>query len=199
MDAVNPLRRLRSVSAAEPPEDGLTACMQRAGRGDHGAVAQLYDELSAMVFGIVRRVVRDPARTEEITQEVFVEMWRLAPRYDRSRGSVRSWVSTIAHRRAVDTVRSDQSARDRDQREAARQPVDHDEVAEGVIDRFDQDRVKRALGTLTEGQREAIELAYYGGHTYREVAVLLDCAEGTVKTRIRDGLIHLRDEMGVTA
>jgi len=199
MGAVNPLRRLRSVSPTATTGDRLAATMARAGRGDQSALADLYDELAATVFGIVRRVVRAPALAEEITQEVFVEVWRLAPRYEPGRGSVRGWVATIAHRRAVDVVRSEQSARTRDHQEAVKRPIDHDVVADGVIESLDREQVARALDTLSSSQREAIELAYYGGHTYREVAVLLDCAEGTVKTRIRDGLIHLRDEMGVTA
>lgn len=197
MDGVKPLRRLRSVGPDPSPAQRQTAAMAEAAKGDQAAFAVLYDDLAPIVFGVVRQVVRDPAQSEEITQEVFVEVWRLAPRFDRTRGSVRAWVCTIAHRRAVDAVRAEQSARDRDQRDASRQAVAHDTVSDGVIDDLDRDRVKVALEKLSPVQREAIELAYYGGNTYREVAVLLDCAEGTVKTRIRDGLIHLRDAMGV--
>ncbi|MDH3707923.1 MAG: sigma-70 family RNA polymerase sigma factor [Acidimicrobiia bacterium] len=195
---MNPFRRLHSVAPDDPPLDALTASMQRAGRGDEAALAEVYDALATTVFGLVRQVVRSPALAEEVTQEVFVEVWRLAPRYDAGRGSVRAWVTTIAHRRSVDAVRSTQSTRDRDQRDVDLRPADHDTVVEGVLDSIDRERVQRALTHLPAPQRQAIELAYYGGHTYREVAKLLECPEGTVKTRIRDGLIHLRDEMGVT-
>jgi RNA polymerase sigma-70 factor (ECF subfamily) len=130
---------------------------------------------------------------------VFVELWRLAARYDASRGSPRSWAATVAHRRAIDRVRSEQSARDRDVRDAAAATLEHDPVDVEVEASIDRARVRRALDRLTELQREAVELAYYGGHTYRQVAVLLDVAEGTVKTRIRDGMIRLRDELGGSA
>ncbi|MDH3753737.1 MAG: ECF RNA polymerase sigma factor SigK [Acidimicrobiia bacterium] len=174
----------------------MDTLMLAAGRGDEAAFAGLYDQLAPLVHGIVLRAVRDPARSEEVTQEVFVEVWRLAPRYEAGRGSVRSWVATIAHRRAVDRVRSEQSARDRDQRETDRRDLTAPPPDEAVENDLDRQRVRRALGSLTELQRQAVELAYYGGHAYREVAVLLDVAEGTVKTRIRDGLIRLRDELG---
>jgi RNA polymerase sigma-70 factor, ECF subfamily len=133
---------------------------------------------------------------------VFVELWRVAPRFDPARGTVAAWVATIAHRRAVDRVRSEQAGRNRVEREATRVERPHDDVAEGVIARdqsqFERHRVRRALDRLTSMQREAVELAYFGGHTYREVAVLLDVPEGTIKTRIRDGMIRLRDELGAS-
>lgn len=173
--------------------------MVAAGRGDEGVFASLYDELAPMVHGVVLQVVRDPAQSEEVTQEVFVEVWRLAPRYEPSRGSVKSWVATVAHRRAVDRVRSEQASRRRDQRDTDQIDLISPAADEAVENRLERQRVQRALGSLTSLQREAVELAYYGGHTYREVAALLDVAEGTVKTRIRDGLIRLRDELGGSA
>jgi RNA polymerase sigma-70 factor, ECF subfamily len=176
--------------------DPLASLLRRAGRGDQAAFASLYDELSPLVYGVVLKVVRDPSHSEEVAQEVFVELWRLAGRYDASRGSVRSWASTVAHRRAIDRVRSEQSSRDRLDREATNATRDHDEVVSAVETKLDQTRVRRALAQLSFVQREAVELAYFGGHTYREVAVLLAVAEGTVKTRIRDGMIRLRDELG---
>lgn len=192
----------------QPPSarhDDLADCMLRAGRGDEAAFAAVYDGLGPLVHGIVLRVVRDPSQAEEVTQEVMVELWRLAPRYDGSRGSPSAWAATIAHRRAVDRVRSEQSVRNRVERLAARaehaREAEHDAVADEVAElldvAFDRRRVRRALDRLTGVQREAIELAYFGGHTYREVAVMLDTPEGTVKTRIRDGMIRLRDELGV--
>lgn len=202
MPEVNPLRRARARSGADAsrePTDLHGTLLVQAGLGDEAAFARLYDVLAPLLFGIVLRVLRDPARAEEVTQEVFVEVWRLAPRYDASRGTVRSWAATIAHRRAVDRVRSEQSARDRDQHDVDLRVDDGGGVDEIVGDRLERERVGRALEKLTELQRQAVELAYYGGHSYREVAVLLDVSEGTVKTRIRDGLIRLRDEMGATS
>ena len=180
-------------------EDPLTTLLRRAGRGDQGAFAELYDALSPLVHGVVLKVVRDPAQSEEVAQEVFVELWRLAARFDDTRGSVTSWVATVAHRRAIDRVRSEQSSRDRVARQVSNISRDYDEVSDEVESKFDRARVRRALERLTGVQREAVELAYFGGHTYREVAVLLEVAEGTVKTRIRDGMIRLRDELGGAA
>ncbi len=193
-------RASRSQTAdATFTEDPLTTLLRRAGRGDQAAFAELYDALSPLVHGVVLKVVRDPAQTEEVTQEVFVELWRLAARFDETRGSVTSWVATVAHRRAIDRVRSEQSSRDRVARQVSNISRDYDEVSDEVESKFDRARVRRALERLTGVQREAVELAYFGGHTYREVAVLLEVAEGTVKTRIRDGMIRLRDELGGAA
>lgn len=178
-------------------DDPLGAVLAAVARGDEAAFATLYDELAPTVHGIVRRVLRDRAQAEEVTQEVFVELWRSAARHDRARGRVRAWAATIAHRRAVDRVRSEEAGRRRHERVPATAPPP--DPTEGVLDRLDGDRVALALGQLTDLQRQAIELAYYDGRTYREVARLLDAPEGTVKARIRDGLIRLRDTLGVTA
>lgn len=169
-------------------------------KGDRQAFEALYDVLGPQVYGVVRRVLRDPAQSEEVAQDVLVDVWRTATRFDPSRGSARGWVLTMAHRRAVDRVRSEQAARDREDRVAREQtarPLD-DVVAE-VEQRFETQAVRDALSQLTELQRQAIQLAYYGGNTYREVATLLDTPLGTVKTRMRDGLIRLRDAMEVGA
>lgn len=199
---VNPFRHLRSVPdapiAASGSSDPASILLARVAGGDQEAFAGLYDELAGLVFGIVNRVVRNRALAEEIAQEVFIDVWRRAPRYERSKGSARSWVSTIAHHRAVDRVRSEESGRARDDRVGRLEPTDTDGVADEVEDHFERDRVRRALDHLTPVQRQTIELAYYGGHTYRQVAALLDMPEGTVKTRIRDGLIRLRDILGTT-
>lgn len=200
------LRRLQQRpdrTAAPTDADPLAAALRAAGRGDQDAFAELYDATAPLVNGIVLRVVRDPSQSEEVVQEVFVEIWRLAPRFDGSRGSVTSWMATIAHRRAVDRVRSEQASRNRVEREASKVTRDHDTVSEPVIDMdhaaFERRRVRKALDRLTDMQRQAVELAYFGGHTYREVAVLLGEPEGTIKTRIRDGMIRLRDELGAPA
>lgn len=208
MNDVNPLRRVRNspdaddgvpaALSASRDGDRLAGLMKRSGRGDEAAFAALYDEIGGRIYGIVLKVVRDHAQSEEVAQEVFLEIWRLAPRFDHTKGSVKSWTSTIAHRRAVDRVRSSQSRRDREDREHATALEPTDALVDAIDERFEQERVLRALDQLTETQREAVSLAYYGGHTYREVAVLLDVPEGTVKTRIRDGLIRLRDHLGVT-
>jgi RNA polymerase sigma-70 factor, ECF subfamily len=194
-------RRAARSSTADTTviDDPLAGLLRRAGRGDQAAFADLYDALSPLVHGVVMKVVRDPAQSEEVTQEVFVELWRLAARFDETRGSVTSWVATVAHRRAIDRVRSEQSARDRVARQVSNIVRDYDDVSDEVESKFERARVRRALERLTGVQREAVELAYFGGHTYREVAVLLDVAEGTVKTRIRDGMIRLRDELGGVA
>ena len=179
-------------------KDPLGTLLGRAGRGDQAAFSELYDALTPLLHGLVLKVVRDPAQSEEVTQEAFIELWRLAPRYDASRGTVRSWAATIAHRRAIDRVRSEQAGRDRAERESQKRPIQDNDVAEQVVANIDGTRVRKALERLTEIQRQALELAYFGGHTYREVALLLDVAEGTIKTRIRDGMIRLRDELGVS-
>jgi RNA polymerase sigma-70 factor (ECF subfamily) len=178
--------------------------LQRSGRGDGDAFAAFYDQLAARVFGLVKRVVRDPAQAEEVTQEVFVEIWRLASRFDPAKGSAVGWVCALAHRRAVDRVRSAQAATDRERRvgvawAAAAEDSGYDEVTEQVELRLEYERLRRCLGGLTDLQRESIVLAYYNGHTYREVAHLLSTPVPTVKTRMRDGLIRLRDCLGVEA
>lgn len=201
---------LRSIRAASrpaldqlelaPPSDPLGRLLRLAGLGDQAAFGELYDSISGLVHGIVLKVVRDPSQTEEVVQEVFVEIWRLAPRYDAERGTVIGWAATIAHRRAVDRVRSEQSTRVRNEREMSKVTIEHDSVSDEVVEndhsQFERRRVRKALDKLTDMQRQAVELAYFGGHTYREVAVLLDTPEGTIKTRIRDGMIRLRDELG---
>jgi RNA polymerase sigma-70 factor (ECF subfamily) len=194
--AATPDERTSADVSSDVSSDVLATLLQRAGRGDQAAFGELYDQLAGLVHGVVRRVVRDPSQSDEVTQEVFVELWRLAARYEESRGSVRSWAVTVAHRRAIDRVRSEQSARDRTARDATNVVRDHDDVTEQVESELDRVRVRQALEHLTGLQREAVELAYFAGHTYREVAVLLGVAEGTVKSRIRDGMIRLRDELG---
>lgn len=196
MNDVNPFRRLRAV----PDDAAVTdagALLQAAGRGDETAFGDFYDAVADIVYGIVVRVVRDPGIAQEVTQEVFVELWRLAPRFDATRGSGQSWASTIAHRRAVDRVRSEQAQRNREAADATRTSVATSEPSDRIEASEEQTEVRAALDQLSDSQREAVTLAYYGGHTYKEVAVLLDVPEGTVKTRIRDGLIKLRDHFGV--
>lgn len=183
----------------EPAGDEIAELMRRVQRGDRDAFAALYDHLAAAAYGMAHRVVRDPERAEDVVQEAMLEVWRRAARYDADRGSVRAWAMTIVHGRAVDRVRSEQSARDRDDRVARR---DHEQprdvVSDAVEHNFERQQVQRALTDLTDLQREAVELAYYRGLTHREIAEILDVPLGTVKTRIRDGTIRLRDALGVS-
>ncbi|HEU4674983.1 MAG TPA: sigma-70 family RNA polymerase sigma factor [Motilibacteraceae bacterium] len=184
---------------AAPAQRPLDATLLRVARGDEAAFEELYDAIAGSVFGVVRRVLRDPAQSEEVAQEVLVEVWRSATRFDPERGSAQTWILTMAHRRAVDRVRSAQAASDREERVGAREHTTaYDDVVEQVETRLEVEAVRRCLGGLTELQREAVNLAFYGGYTHREVAELLDTPLGTVKTRLRDGLIRLRDCLGVS-
>jgi RNA polymerase sigma-70 factor (ECF subfamily) len=181
-------------------EPDLQDLMGSVALGDQQAFAGLYDVVAGPVIGVVRGVLRDQAQSEEVAQEVLVEVWRSAARYRSERGSVINWVLTLAHQRAVDRVRSVEASAAREHRAAL---LDHapeyDEVTEQVEARLEREQVRRCLRTLTELQRQSVTLAYYRGMTYREVAESLALPLGTVKTRLRDGLIRLRDCLGVTA
>lgn len=193
-------RQLSAVPDPGAPPVGLDEILRSVALGDEDAFEQLYRRVAGQVLGVVQRVLRDPAQSEEVAQEVLVEVWRTASRFDAGRGSALTWVLTMAHRRAVDRVRSAQAASDREDRVARRdQQRPFDDVAEQVTDRLEHEAVRRCLGGLTDLQRESVQLAYYGGNTYREVAELLGAPLGTIKTRLRDGLIRLRDCLGVTA
>ncbi|MCX5068983.1 ECF RNA polymerase sigma factor SigK [Micromonospora lupini] len=190
-------RRLRSVPDVASPPDA-SELLSRVARGDETAFATLYDAVAGRVLGLVRRVVRDPAQAEEVTQEVMVEVWRTAARFDAARGSASAWILTMAHRRSVDRVRSEQARTNRASHVAAAENrIPYDEVVEDVTARLEREQVRRCLGRLTPVQREAVTLAYYGGHTYREVADRLGTPLPTVKTRMRDGLIRMRDCLGI--
>lgn len=176
------------------PED----LMIQIAKGDESAFEILYDRLSAQVFGLIRRVLRDEAQSEEVAQEVFVEAWQHAARYDATKGKAITWLLTMAHRRAVDRVRASQASKDRDLTQGIKEfQASYDDVEETAIQLDESRRVTRALERLSDTQRDAIRLAYFGGYTHLEVAELLKIPVGTAKTRIRDGMTRLRDLMGV--
>ena len=199
------MEHLRPVTAGAPLEGAsaspdLVELLKRCGRGDQQAFAQLYDAVAARAHGLAVRVVRDPAQAEEVTQEAFLEIWRNSGRFDPAKGSPLGWLLTIVHRKSVDRVRSAEASTRRDATyHHQNRPVDHDSTAEAAQASLEARRVRAALDSLTPIQREALELAYFGGYTHTEVATMLDLPVGTAKTRIRDGLIRLRDTMGVGA
>ncbi|MBG0564166.1 sigma-70 family RNA polymerase sigma factor [Actinoplanes sp. NEAU-A11] len=183
----------------QPASDAGTL-LKAVARGDERAFGKLYDLVAPRVYGLIRRVLRDPAQAEEVTQEVLVEVWRSAARFDPDRGSPTAWVFTIAHRRAVDRVRAEQSAAARTIRVGiASVDTPYDAVADEVTLRLERQQVRHCLDYLTELQRQAVTLAYYQGHTYPQVSELLDVPLPTVKTRMRDGLIRLRDCLSAEA
>jgi len=192
-------RSLSSADVGHPAGPTADDLLPLVARGDENAFEQLYDVVSGSVFGLIRRVLRDQAQSEEVFQEVMLEVWRTATRFDPGRGSANTWIMTLTHRRAVDRVRSAQAASHREEHAARLDPArPFDEVSEQVSGRFEQRQVRRCLSFLTDLQRESVLLAYYQGYSYPEVASLLGLPLGTVKTRMRDGLIRLRDCMGVT-
>ena len=189
------------LASVPPPEDGgpdLNQLLRLVARGDKGAFEQVYDQLARPAYGVIRRVLRDPAQSEEVAQDVLLEVWRTASRFDPAMGSAATWVLTIAHRRAIDRVRAEAAAVGREQKAAWAGPAPLDEVADAVEASLDRERIQRCLGGLTQVQRESITLAYYGGYTYRQVAALVGVTLAAIKTRIRDGMIRMRDCLGVS-
>ena len=180
-----------------PPGPDLDQLLTLTARGDQAAFEAVYDRIAPAVFGLVLRVLRDVAQSEEVAQEALLEVWRTADRFDPGRGAAVSWVMTIAHRRAVDRVRSERAAAQREVRAASATSTPVDEVAEAVESSLEAERVRHCLAGLTAPQRESIVLAYYSGFSYPQVASTLGVALGTVKSRIRDGLKRLRDCLGV--
>ncbi len=183
--------RLRLVSTE------LDELLRRVGRRDVDAFATFYDHTRARVFGMVSRVLRDPGYSEETTQEVYLQVWRTADSYDPAAGSPLAWLLTLAHRRAVDRVRAEQAASQRESRYGATTvdtPADH--VADAVILHDERRRVADCLDSLTDAQRQAIQLAYYDGLTYAQVSERLSANLATIKSRMRDGIRGLRNCLG---
>ncbi len=186
--------------AAPPPPDLLEDRLVASGRGDEHAFAELYDAAAPRVYGLVLRILRDVHQSEEVTQEVFLQLWQTSARFDPRRGSALAWMMTVAHRRAVDRVRSAEAARRRDATHVERNlDTAFDDTSTAVHDNLEALTVRAALATLTPLQRRAIELAYFGGHTHREVSHLLQVPVGTAKSRIRDGLLRMRDALAPAA
>ncbi|HWU29728.1 MAG TPA: ECF RNA polymerase sigma factor SigK [Microbacterium sp.] len=192
------------IDGLEVPEDGSARdsaadLLVRVAAGDQRAFAELYDLLSPRVFALILRVVVNRSQSEEVLQEVFLEIWQSAGRFAPNRGQGRSWVLTIAHRRAVDRVRASQSSSDRDVRVGVRDlDAARDVVEEAVEAQIEGERVVAALSALPEAQQEALILAYYGGYSQTEISALTGTPLGTIKTRMRDGLTRLRSELGVS-
>ncbi len=189
---------LASVPPREEGERDLNLLLRRVAAGDEHAFELLYRQLAPPAYGVIRRVLRDPAQSEEVTQEVLLEVWRTASRFDPAAGSAATWTLSIAHRRAVDRVRAEVAATGREQKTAWADSGPRDEVADVVEASLDRERVQRCVGQLTEVQRQSITLAYYGGYTYRQVSALVGVTLAAVKSRIRDGLLRMRDCLGVS-
>jgi RNA polymerase sigma-70 factor (ECF subfamily) len=181
----------------------LGALVRRVARGDRDAFATVYDLTKSRVFGLVVRVLRDAGYSEETTQEIYLEVWRTASEYDPAKGSALAWLMTMAHRRAIDRVRSEQAGSRRESRygAATAEPVSaaaHDPVADSAIAGDERRRVAECLDALTDAQRQCIELAYYQGLTYSEVSQRLAANLSTIKSRIRDALRGLRNCLDVS-
>lgn len=187
--------RLRAMTADAGRSPG--DLMRAVASGDEAAFAQLYDDVSPRVFGLIRRIVVDPAIAEEVCQETFLDVWRQAGRFDPGRGSALSWIFVIAHRRSVDRVRAVSAARQREQAYGAGHlEREFDTTADQVGQRLDASQVRGALTAMSDVQREAVELAYFGGLSHAQVAERLGIALGTAKSRIRDGLLSMRRQLG---
>ena len=187
-----------SVPSPEEGRQDLDKLLRLVAVGDQSAFELVYRQLARPAYGVIRRVLRDPAQSEEVTQEVLLEVWRTASRFDPAVGSAATWVLTIAHRRAIDRVRAEVAAAGREEQAPWADPGPGDEVADVVEASLDRERVQHCVGQLTEVQRQSITLAYYSGYTYRQVSAAVGVTLAAVKSRIRDGLLRMRDCLGVS-
>jgi RNA polymerase sigma-70 factor, ECF subfamily len=181
------------VSRRDLRETSDAALVVAVGRWQHDALAEVFRRHSGAVFALAQRVLRDRARAEEIAQEVFLRLWNNPERFDASRGSLRSYLLAQTHGRAVDALRSETSRRNREERDAQRATAADYDLEREVADVIVAEHVRDAVAALAPGERQAIELAYFGGLTYREVAAMLGEPEGTIKSRIRSGLQRMRE------
>jgi RNA polymerase sigma-70 factor (ECF subfamily) len=163
-------------------------------RWQEEALAEIYRRHAGAVFGLAKRLMFDPVLAEEVTQEVFVRLWREPERYDPTRGSLRTFLLSVTHGRAIDILRSEMSRRAREERSRAVAEAGYD-LEQEVFDLTTAERVRKAVAKLPGVERKAIELAYFGGHSYREVAVMENEPEGTIKSRIRSGLRRMGREL----
>ena len=182
---------VRMTDAQRREADDATLA-RAVGDRDEPALAELYRRHGDTCFALARRVINDRVLAEEVVQEVFVRLWNDPGRFDAERGTMRAWLCAQVHGRSVDLLRAETARRAREERDAFRSPAIDDDLERAVLQLSEGEAVRRALASLSEGERRAIELAYFGGHTYREVATLLEQPEGTVKSRIRSGLLRLR-------
>ncbi|MCB5280775.1 ECF RNA polymerase sigma factor SigK [Arthrobacter sp. ES1] len=182
-------------SRPEQARDFLVSLLLRTAQGDHLAFSEFYGQTARKVSGLVQRVVVDRELSEEVVQEVFLVVWQDAAKYQPAMGTPTAWLMTIAHRRAVDKVRSSQSSRNRDHRWATSAPGAYDVVLEAVTEKMDARFLIASLACLSALQRESIVLAYFGALSYREIAEELKVPLSTIKSRIRDGLNRLRTQL----
>jgi RNA polymerase sigma-70 factor (ECF subfamily) len=182
-----PMDDLRDASDA--------ALVVAIGRWREDALAEAYRRHAGAAFGLACRLLNDKSVAEEVLQEVFLRLWNRPERFDAERGSLRSYLLAQTHGRSVDMLRSDTSRRRREERDAREAPAVSDDIEREVIDLTVAEQVKEVVAALPEDERQAVELAYFGGHTYRQVAVMLGAPEGTVKSRIRSGLRRMRQDL----
>ena len=176
-------------------EAGDAALVVAIGRWREDALAEVYRRHGGAAFALARRLLYDRQLAEEVLQEVFLRLWNTPERFDPERGSLRAYLLAQTHGRAVDLLRSEAARRRREEREARESTAFGDDIEREVIDLTVSEKVKEVVAGLPTDERQAIELAYFGGHTYRQVAVMLDAPEGTVKSRIRSGLRRLRTDL----
>lgn len=192
-DDARPARPTGSLAGV--PTEWERSTRVRLMSGDEAALGEVYDQFSSFVFGLAQRVIGEPRAAEDVSQEVFLHLWEHPDAFDPARGSLRTWLGTLTHRRAVDHIRREEARRRRAQREASRRPTSVPDVGELATALVVAEQVRAALDVLPPEQRECIELAYFGGRTYREVAQVLGIPEGTAKSRLRLGLRRVAEAL----